>query len=332
METSRLSIVIPTYDRPAQLMGTLQALFAVPLPPEVEVVILDNQSPAEVEPVVRALPGVAADRIRFVRNAANIGLAANILRCFEVAQAPWVWTLGDDDPPVSGAVRSVLHEIGEAKEKTMLLKFNSTNGGQVEKHHEILGLEELSRWCSDIKFYSNLLFISSGVFRKGPVLSRLNVGHHWAYSLSPHIAILLHGMAAGFSVKLVPQNLVRHGLADPAQQWNVLRLRVGFPTLAEVEGTEAFAGPAFPKLALAYVGRGWWRDIAFCFLTDNHRTPVFWRGYYCRYASTIGGLQGWLMNQAAWGLCLLRSFGIRLKPKQGPLAHGDATGRNLQRS
>lgn len=330
METYLLSIVIPTYDRPAQLAGTLQALFAEPLPPEVEVVIVDNHSPVEVEPAVRALPGVDAGRIRFIRNAGNIGLAANILRCFEVAQAPWVWTLGDDDPPVSGAVASILREIANAGEKTMLLKFNSTNGGQVDKHHEISDLPELSRWCLDLKFYSNLLFISSGVFRKEAVLSRLNIGYHWGYSLSPHIAILLHGVAAGFGVKLVPQDLVRHGLAEVAQQWNVLRLRVGFTTLAEVEGTEAFTESAFPKLAMAYLGRGWWRDIVFCLLMDNHRTPAFWRGYYCRYASIIGGLQGWIMTQAAWGLYLLRCCGIRLKPKPGPLAQvGD---RNLQRS
>ena len=276
----QLSITIPTYDRLPQLAETLKALFAEPLPPGVELVILDNHSPSRLEPEVRSLPGIDLQRIRFIRHSANIGLAANLLRCFEVAAGPWVWTLGDDDLPLPGAVQSILEEIKATDPEDILLKFNSTNGGQVNERYTIGDLEQLSKRCGDIGFYSNFLFISTSVFRKKVVLDRLNVGHHWAYSLAPHVAILLHAMAIRSAVKLVPRELVRHGPVSAGQQWNSVRLKAGLNSLGDIEGTEVFAASALPKLTLSYLRPRLWRNLALCFLSKNERSPRFWRSFY----------------------------------------------------
>lgn len=324
----RLSIAIPTYDRVAQLGATLQGLFAEPIPPEVEVVVIDNHSPVEIEGAIRGLPGIDFTRIRFLRNPANIGLAANILRCFEVAAAPWVWTLGDDDPPLNGAIQSILRQIDSAAPETALLKYNSANGGQVEKCQVIDGLDDFGKWCADFGFYSNFLFISSGVFRKEAVLSRLNVGYHWAYSLSPHVAILLDALRSGARIQLIPEEIVRHG-REVSRIWSYTRLCLGFTTLGEVDGTDALA-PTLAKIAQGYLGKQAWRRFVHAFVKDDIRSPRYWRSFYFRYAALFGGIRGWLLVQVTWIFYCVALVRLRFKRPVGRL--GEAIKVEIQRS
>ncbi|WP_367875297.1 glycosyltransferase family 2 protein [Luteolibacter sp. Populi] len=298
----RLSITIPTYDRLAQLSATLQALFDDVLPDDVELVIIDNHSPEALEPELRKLQGIDPQRIRFIRNSANVGLAANVLRCFEVAEGDWVWTLSDDDPPIRGAVRSIMEEILSTGPNDFLLKFNSSNGGEVAERQTISDLESLSARCENIRFYSNLLFISSCVFRRKSVLKRLNVGYHWAYSLAPHVAMSLHAVLEGLSIRLVPCELVKHGRAPVGQQWNSTRLITGFTSLGDLEGAEIFAKIAMPKLAIGYLRSRLWRMMVLRFVAENERSPRFWRTFYARQSLLIGGWRGWVIGQLAWVL------------------------------
>lgn len=313
----RLSITIPTYDRLPRLVETLKALLSSSLPPEVEVIILDNHSPVELEPQIRALPGGDSTSVKIVRHSANIGLAANILRCFEYASGDWVWTLGDDDIPYPHAIQTILRELGKTEDRDILLKFNSANGGMVTEGKRIYTLEELSMRCSYIDFYSNFLFISSSVFRRKFVLERLGVGYHWGYSLSPHVAIVLHAMTSGLTVRLIPRELVQHGRVLPEQLWSVTRLRAAFNSLGDIEGADVFASVALPRLALAYLRPRMLRTLVLCFIAENERSPRFWRTFYARHAAVIGGMRGWAISQIAWILyCVAHVPGLRplLKP------------------
>lgn len=305
MSALLLSITIPSYNRQVELCARIGELLAQ-LEPGVEVCVLDNASAPALEEYVLAQVPAARGKVRFFRNRSNIGACANVCRCFEVAGGEWVWLLGDDDPLYPGAIRAVLEAAAAASPADVLLKFNSTNGGQVE-HEEILdGLDAMAARCVEPRFYSNFLFISCSVFRNSEMVRRLAIGYHWAFSMAPHVAMLVDAMSAGGRVRLIPRELVRHGLAGPADQWNVTRVYGGFTSLADLENGGAFVAEAMPAIARRYLGgRRWWRYLLRGFLAETGRSPAYWCGYFVRYGAVIGGGRGFLVTQMTWALRLL---------------------------
>jgi hypothetical protein len=297
-----LTIAIPTYDRPEQLTKTVRAVFDAGFPDCVELLILDNASPVAAKAILEERLPACASRVTFLRNVGNIGLAANVLRCFEHARGKWVWVLSDDDTPLPAAVKTALLATERAIPSDVLLKFNSANGGHAAEHARIANIEELAIRCRDTGFYSNLLFISSSVFRTEVMRRHLSTGYHWGYSIAPHIAILLTCIPAGATVSIVPSSLVEHGVAEKKDQWNRSRLVTGFTSLAEIESSEQFARIAMPGIAMHYVGGRLIRSMVRDFFADTGRPSQYWQMHYLRLASVTGGWTGWMAIQLAWML------------------------------
>jgi glycosyltransferase involved in cell wall biosynthesis len=254
--------------------------------------------------VLNHYPEVASF-VKFYRNISNIGLGANLLRCFERSGGQWTWLLGDDDIPVENAITKILAEIDAVSEDDFLIKFNSSNGGQVSLHERIHDLEELANYCKRNEFYSNLLFISSSIFKTSVMINNLSVGYHWNYTLSPHVAIIIKYLSIKGSICLIPQQLVIHGRAESEQQWNFVRLITGFTALADIEGAELFNIHAMPHIMRNYMGGRWLRSMAKAFLIINGRSMQFWRIHFLRVAGIYGGFTGFLITQAVWLIPLL---------------------------
>jgi len=110
-----LTIAIPTYNR-AWCLRELLPVLAKDLEdePRVELIICDNASPDETPSVVQELIACGL-RVRYIRNAQNIGADANILQCFELARGKYVWIFSDDDLIVPGGIAKILSycEIAE---------------------------------------------------------------------------------------------------------------------------------------------------------------------------------------------------------------------------
>jgi glycosyltransferase involved in cell wall biosynthesis len=88
-----VSVVIPTYNRPDYLREALSSVVAQRYR-NLEIIVQDNASPADIEAVVE---GFHDPRIRFVRNAENIGQFANFATVFRRATGKYVACLSDDD-------------------------------------------------------------------------------------------------------------------------------------------------------------------------------------------------------------------------------------------
>jgi glycosyltransferase involved in cell wall biosynthesis len=301
----QLSITIPSYNRHKELQATLDALYVNAFPSSVEILIIDNHSQPALRESLATRYADCAPAPQWIRNPANIGLAGNLLRCFEAAQGEWIWLLGDDDAPLADAVSGILKAIEAAESGTALLKFNSSNGGEVAEDTVLTNMAQLSERCSSAGFYSNLLFISSGVFRRTAYLPHLASGYHWAYSLAPHLAMTFNVLASGKSILLVPRHLVNHGLQQAVDNWNHFRLTAGFTSLADQEQSADFVKLAMPFLGYRYLRHRMIRRMGSRFLADSERSPRQWLFYYLRYAAIIGGGKGLLMTLAAWSLCLL---------------------------
>jgi protein O-GlcNAc transferase len=93
------SVIIPAY-KPQFLAQCLKSVIDQdPGPAEMEILVIDDCSPADLEPIVRQVGG---DRIRYVRNPTNLGTYATENAGLSLARGVFTHILNDDDWVLSG--------------------------------------------------------------------------------------------------------------------------------------------------------------------------------------------------------------------------------------
>lgn len=112
-----LTLAIPTYNRADSLRATLLS-FAAQIERQalrnVEIVVSDNCSTDATKEVCAS---VAAEhpsvRMRYFRNATNLGFDGNVNALFGHAEGRYVWTFSDDDHPSPDALSHVVCLLGQ---------------------------------------------------------------------------------------------------------------------------------------------------------------------------------------------------------------------------
>lgn len=227
-----LSVAIPTYNRNQTLLGNLQLLLPQ-LTSQCQLLLLDNASPTPVEDTLHELLAAYSQvNCQIIRNPVNIGGNANILRCIELCQTPWVWVLGDDDAPLPNAVATILEQI-EAHSDCSVINFSIDH--ERKKEWAARGVGELARTLDGS---ADLPWISNSVYRTGDFKANLKFGHQYTYSMLPHVATMLTALGEEgkcfFSRARIVNSATRDEEAKPEQQWSVVNLALGFPTLFDL--------------------------------------------------------------------------------------------------
>jgi glycosyltransferase involved in cell wall biosynthesis len=222
----RLTVAIPTYNRNAVLRATLKQLLPQ-LDERCSLLILDNHSDVPVEQTLHDLPARYPKlNHRIVRNRANVGSAANILRCYELCETPWMWLFGDDDYPTVDAVEVILRKL-DAHPHCLFFNFTS---GRFSRERSALttGLRE---FVFQLDYWSLLLFMSVGVYHCPSVVPALRFGHHFAYSLAPHVALVLASLGERGACCLAHEPIVRH---QGQAEWSLASALLGKMTLLDL--------------------------------------------------------------------------------------------------
>jgi glycosyltransferase involved in cell wall biosynthesis len=110
----RLTVAVPTYDRPHlldQALASIQEACRRTTTP-VEVLVVDNASPGDTSDVARRYAGVIPN-FRYECQASNIGGEANFFSCIEKASGAHVWVVGDDDVVEPESVEAILGMLCE---------------------------------------------------------------------------------------------------------------------------------------------------------------------------------------------------------------------------
>ena len=222
----RLTVAIPTYNRNGILRESLEHLLPQ-LSGECRLLIVDNHSDVPLEESLRDVlsrhPGLDC---KIIRNRVNIGGAANILRCFELCETEWMWLLGDDDHPSPDAVSTILGDLDSSPD-CCYFNYASPKFSRPSRK-TVTGIRQ---FVHALDSWSNLLYMSVGAYHVPTVRPQLRFGHHFAYSLSPHVAILLASLGEQavccFSDKCIIQ------YAAPAE-WAVVNALLGKMTLLDL--------------------------------------------------------------------------------------------------
>lgn len=103
-----LTISIPTYNRPDQVAKLLRGILGQ-ITPSVEVVIRDDSTNSETEKLVRQLFNEfdKTEQLSYFKGE-KLGMDRATLFVVENARGAYVWTFGDDDEMVPGAIQKVI--------------------------------------------------------------------------------------------------------------------------------------------------------------------------------------------------------------------------------
>lgn len=229
-ETPLLTIAIPTFSRPKELCQCLKFLRAQSNH-EFHLLILDNNSPVPAESAIDVLlSDFPALSTRVIRHSVNIGGDANILRCFELCESEYLWILGDDDEPLPDAVETIYKAIHKHP-KSIFLNFwqGKLNASRATTANTI---DEL---VSSIDLFSNLLFISTDIFRRDRLAPYLRYGYHYSYSMAAHLVVVLFALREGCgSCTLLDESIVAWNWAETGTQWSALRQMLAMGILLDL--------------------------------------------------------------------------------------------------
>jgi glycosyltransferase involved in cell wall biosynthesis len=223
-----LTIAIPTYNRNEKLVRSIETL-SLQLNVQVTVLILDNCSKI---PVVDSLGSLLNTNIKVVRNKINLGVSANIIRCFELCDTEWMWLLGDDDPPSDDAVSTILSDI-KSNSSCSFLNYKSHMTEKRKNTFFSTGMEEFIR---GIDHFGNVLFISLGVYNLKTLQADMRLTYQLSYCLAPHIVYLLSAIKPHTKVAFLASEIHDFSLYNTSSEesWSWISLSLCFPILFEV--------------------------------------------------------------------------------------------------
>ena len=171
---NQLELFLPTYNRKKCLQHTLAQLTAPESPVRAcHITILDN---ASTDGTKELLEEYAAKfpNIKVIHHPKNIGGNANIARCFELATAPFMWAVCDDDsfswqhwPEIEAALKTAQYDI------------------LLTRKHDLRGTSDIA------KIIHQLTFLPAGIYRTQFINSGVLINmHNNIPNLFPHMALI----------------------------------------------------------------------------------------------------------------------------------------------
>lgn len=213
--TPKLSIFIPTFNRNNILLNNLKFLLPQ-LTSECKLVIIDNCSDIPISETLQDIQAHSIATIDIITNTVNIGAGANVTRCFELCHTDWLWILGDDDKPHSNSIQTILDHIS-LYEESIFINFSS----EIKSRQNLFTTSKQDEFIELMDSWSNVLFISSGVYKASVLRKYIRVAYHYIYSMGPHFALLLETLYREENVQCVfsDKSLVRWIPASSEQSW-----------------------------------------------------------------------------------------------------------------
>ena len=122
-EQSKLSIIIPTYNRLERIQKTLPINLSNKRT-DIEFVICDNASTDRTYLFLQQI-SKSDNRVKIFQNDKNVGVSKNIYRCFLESSSPYVLALGDDDEMTPGYIDLIIDTIEKNPEVGIIHYANS---------------------------------------------------------------------------------------------------------------------------------------------------------------------------------------------------------------
>lgn len=192
MTPKLLTIAIPTFNRNDVLTRNLERLLPQ-LAAWAHLLIVDNNSTVPVKESVRDVFSRYPDTsIEIVRNSANIGANANILRCIEHCDSEYIWIIGDDDFPSAGSLSTIHQHI--AQREPIWVNFYSDDPEHQPRRTRNAVAADLGEFLNQLESISELVFVSNNIYKTKYIQQGLESGHMHQAMMAPHLISMLAGL------------------------------------------------------------------------------------------------------------------------------------------
>ena len=183
-----VTIAIPTYNRNDIFRTNLEKLLPQ-VTDECKIIIFDNCSDIPVKDTIKdLLKDYSNIDINIVTNRHNVGMTANILKCFENCSDPWLWILGDDDEVTDDAVERILSDIDRHKEMHVITyAWDEDSFNNRSQEVTTTGIDE---FIETFETFGAVLFLSTSVYNMKKVIGSMSYAHFFQSSYAPHLVML----------------------------------------------------------------------------------------------------------------------------------------------
>ncbi len=209
-----LTISIPTFNRAETLDALLASLFAQidAFRDEIRIVVVDNHSTDET--ALRCAEWKQKGMgFEYICNVENIGMAANIIKCFEIAETEFSWTIGDDDVLRDGMLAQILKVLRQNRPD--LLHFGAQSFHSPTSVSQMRAVKKISPMMMDAMSFVRLVhvymtFLSCLVLRKATYQNIREPAPTYKYrdTVLPQLSWILGILTTGNSFCYIPQRLV----------------------------------------------------------------------------------------------------------------------------
>lgn len=205
-----ISIAIPTYNRPDNLITVLNAL-AFTEDNNFGVVILDNASDKINYNTFKNKLKDYKFGLRIYRNSYNIGPDENIIRVTELSfYSEWIYILGDSKLPVNNIISIIKQEISilTDDEKAVLFSFDhiKSSNFKVNSLNDFFDLK--------IKF-GDLLLVGNSLIHKSVISMYLDKVYKFNLSRSVLPVFILLYINSGGSLRLSKNKIIQETIKKP---------------------------------------------------------------------------------------------------------------------
>ena len=204
-----LNIYIPSYNRPDQCLETLRKLVQqINHNENIKINVLDNCSDINYKEYFLNTKDISKyikqEKLKIKRNNLNIGMSANIMRCFEYSavEEGWLWILSDDDYINNNAIEIILDSINECEKEVGFIKYSSNrlvhqNGFIIETSKKLV---DFISYDPKIRFNS-YIFLTNLVYRIEACKESVSNAYDFTLTHVPHFILLNLSVKKTFYIK-----------------------------------------------------------------------------------------------------------------------------------
>jgi len=261
-----LTIVIPTYKRPKQLLLVLRRL-RVTDHTFAEVLILDNGFSTDdqfINQEISYLQELGCN-VRIVKRVANIGGSSNILSGFYEATSEYVWILSDDDIPTHDSISIILESILQYPLSNIFSFYYPCRAHSCRDKDTIC--KSSIEYLSSAATLGELIFISNFVYRRRSVYPYLAEAFTYQSTFVPQLFLNARLISAQSPLILSGLQIIEERLSD-SDHSSILRICSGLSGL----GLFSFSISEYniiSKLPLWFSFRSVLYEIMYCRITQS---------------------------------------------------------------
>lgn len=271
----KMTICMPSFNRPQAAKKSVVKLLKLVNDHNVNVQVIDNGSDSDYagefskdEDIQHA---IAVGSLSIVRNPYNIGMGANFMRCFEVADGDWLWMVADDDDIRVDAIKAIFNAIEASSDECGLIVFGSESPRDPRTTIYLKGIEEFidfNHASADV--FNRFIFLTNAVYNLKQFRPLLSFGYQYINTFIPHFMMQIAYMQQGKVCVAIQKRIVDYVVPEIGYSYSMV----------------AGLGVGAPKHALIKTDAVHYRKFLSLFFPHNDYKVIIDLHYICKWKSS----------------------------------------------